>query len=177
MIRSRDVLILLTLFSSGLFLSGCIEQKLETPHLVINEFMVKNDSSSGVVDYEGAPLDWIEIYNPGDSVLFCQGYYISDSRENPFKYEIPAVFIAPKSFMLFWGGENEKFHNYLGFGFSTDNDKNEIILLSDSLGNEVDVIEYLTLIDKSINSYGRNPDGSTLWRKQRTPSPGQKNRG
>lgn len=177
MFRPSIFLRVVTVFLFTLFFSGCTEPNLLNEQLLINEFMVKNDSSSGVFDDEGSPLDWIEIYNPGDFTVFCQGYYISDSRENPFKYEIPAVYIAPKSFMLFWGGENEKFHNYLGFSFSTDKDKNEIILLSDSLGNQVDLIEYLTIIDDSIDSYGRNPDGSTLWRRQRNPSPGQNNRG
>ncbi|MBI9016809.1 MAG: lamin tail domain-containing protein [Phycisphaerae bacterium] len=62
--------------------------------IVINEILSHSHAS--------AP-DWIELYNTGSEAINIGGWFLSDSKENPRKYEIPLNTIIPgKQFIVFY---------------------------------------------------------------------------
>jgi len=66
--------------------------------IVINELQ----SSNGITlaDEDGDYPDWIELYNSGSEAADLQGYALSDSYENPFRWVFPSVILEPNSFLL-----------------------------------------------------------------------------
>ena len=61
--------------------------KVEEAYLLINEFMASNDSEEPLeegelLDEDGASSDWIEIYNPTDSAVNLDGWYLTNSDAN-----------------------------------------------------------------------------------------------
>lgn len=74
-------------------------------NIVINEFQSSN--SITIQDEDGEYSDWIELYNRGDHSFDLEGYGISDSYDNPFKWVFPKISLEPDSFMLIWAsGKN-----------------------------------------------------------------------
>lgn len=73
----------------GFLLFG-FQTKYLSQAIVINEYCVSN---SGVnVDFNGNASDWVEIYNAHTSTLNLGGYYLSNDRNDVFKYKIPTTF-------------------------------------------------------------------------------------
>ena len=65
---------------------------------VINEIMSDNDLT--IEDGLGEYTDWIEIYNPGDSVIKLGGYFLSDDSLYLKKWEFPAINLAAGAYQL-----------------------------------------------------------------------------
>ncbi|MHC4088242.1 MAG: lamin tail domain-containing protein [Planctomycetota bacterium] len=68
-------------------------QKVD-PHIVINEFMASNTSQppfdpNELLDGNGDSSDWIEIYNPTDTTVNLDGWYLTDSKKNLTKWQFP----------------------------------------------------------------------------------------
>lgn len=60
--------------------------------VVINEVLAHSHDEAS---------DWIELYNTTDAAIDISGWYLSDSRENPFKYEIAAgTMIGPGEYLV-----------------------------------------------------------------------------
>ncbi|MBK7183199.1 MAG: lamin tail domain-containing protein [Bacteroidetes bacterium] len=69
--------------------------------VVINEFSCSNVSTT--TDDFGDTPDWIELYNSGATSVSLTGYYLSDKKNNPTKWAIPAgVSIAANGFVRIW---------------------------------------------------------------------------
>jgi len=73
--------------------------------LVINEFMARNDSeqplrNGDLLDEDGDPSDWIEIYNPTDESINLDGWFLTDDADDMRKWEFPAVEIARGGFLV-----------------------------------------------------------------------------
>ena len=59
--------------------------------------------------YDGIYPDWIELYNPGDTVFALDGYGISDDPAEPFKWVFPNYQIPPRGyFVVFATGKDRK---------------------------------------------------------------------
>ena len=59
--------------------------------------------ATAFIDEEGEWLDWIELYNSGATSVSLTGYYLSDKKNNPTKWAIPAgVSIAANGFVRIW---------------------------------------------------------------------------
>ena len=71
------------------FLSSCDRTSTIPPRLLINEVMARNESFADF-EFNGLPLDWVEIYNPNAEPLRLQDYTLSDNIERPKKYRFPA---------------------------------------------------------------------------------------
>ncbi len=56
--------------------------------LVINEFMVSNDTTL-VPGVDNDFPDWIEIYNTGDIPIDMGGWYVTDDLSDSVKYQLP----------------------------------------------------------------------------------------
>ena len=80
--------------------------------LVINEFMARNDSEpplrkGDLLDEDGDPSDWIEIYNPNNEAINLDGWFLTDDANDMEKWEFPAVEIARGGFLvIFASGKN-----------------------------------------------------------------------
>lgn len=79
--------------------------------LVISEFMAVNNEA--YADEQGKFPDWIEIYNPMDTTVDLEGWYLTDDADedpNLTKWQFPAgVLLNPGEFIVvFASGENRR---------------------------------------------------------------------
>jgi hypothetical protein len=61
--------------------------QMEEAFVVINEFMAANINT--LLDGENISSDWIEIYNPTDTTLSLDGWYLTDDDANLIKWQFP----------------------------------------------------------------------------------------
>ncbi len=140
--------------------------------LYINEMMSSN--SSTIEDEDGAASDWIELYYDGAEPLNLDGYGISDTYDEPYRWTFPAVTINPGEFMLIWASGKDRRNpgSPLHTNFSIAAGGEEIIL-TDPDSALVDELEPVALAaDISI---GRQPDGGEAWYFFTSPTPGSAN--
>lgn len=156
-------------------LSGSAAQESTSALLYINEFMASNGES--ISDESGDHDDWVEIYNPGREPVDIGGFYISDDRSEPLKWQIPdwvpqKTTIPPGGFLLLWAdGEPEEGPLHLGFKLSASG---ESIILTDPDGESR--IDELDFDEQTRNvSFGRKPDGGKVWEFFSEPTPGSSN--
>ncbi|MGJ8723783.1 MAG: lamin tail domain-containing protein [Roseibacillus sp.] len=72
---------------------------------IISEFLASNDQ--GILDEDGDPSDWIELYNPGTSSLSLAGYFLSDDVTDLTKWMLPNVTLAAGEYLVvFASGKN-----------------------------------------------------------------------
>ena len=82
--------------------------------LVINEFVARNDSemplrNGDLLDEDGDPSDWIEIYNPSEEAINLDGWFLTDDADDTEKWEFPAVEISRGGFLVvFASGKNRR---------------------------------------------------------------------
>ena len=73
---------------------------------VISEFLASNDN--GIVDFEGDSSDWIEIHNPGSSVIDLGGWHLTDDPAARTKWTFPGTtFIAPGGFLIVFASSKD----------------------------------------------------------------------
>jgi len=66
--------------------------------IVISEILASN--TTGLKDEDGEPVDWIEIFNRGAEAVDLTGWSLSDDRDEPALWILPAIIIAPKEYRL-----------------------------------------------------------------------------
>lgn len=166
-----------------LFIFGCVSENNLLLHekngrLLINECMVRNSIESGIHDGDSVFSDWVELYNCSDDTIYLGDFYLSDQINNLFKFQLPLSFLLPGEFFLLWGGSsNTSPETHIGFNFSSDSSKGEMILLTDFIGNIVDSLNYNLNSDalKRDKSFGRKPDGASRWCSLELATPGYSN--
>lgn len=84
----------LTLFASLLFATWCHAD------VVISEFQSSNGST--LLDEDGDPSDWVELYNRGSSSVNLTGWGLSDNTGDPFKWVFPAIQIDAGQRLVVW---------------------------------------------------------------------------
>jgi hypothetical protein len=147
------------------------------PSLFVNEFMAFNsaccpDTDSGTDEFD----DWIEIYNGGAQPVDIGGMYMSDNKDNPFKYQIPsdnpaATTIPAGGFLLLWAdGKKSQGPLHLEFALDTMGEDVGIYYID---GREIDAYTF-SAQDENV-SMGRTTNGGATWMKLATASPGQSN--
>lgn len=73
--------------------------------LLINELMSANRDV--LYDEDGETPDWIEILNTGSTGVNLSDYYLSESKTNLLKWQLPAYEIAPgKPFLVYASGKD-----------------------------------------------------------------------
>ena len=71
--------------------------------LGINEFLASNAMTSPEIHDFGDFSDFIEINNAGSNTVNLGGYHLSDSVDQPFKWQIPAgASVPPGGYFLVW---------------------------------------------------------------------------
>jgi hypothetical protein len=147
------------------------------PQLVINEFLAFNssccpDDDSGTPEFD----DWIEIYNPTDAPVNIGGYYISDSKGNPFNSKIPksnptATTIPAKGYLIVWAdGSGSQGELHLDFSLSNAGEDVGLYYID---GRKID--EYTFGTQSENVSLGRTTDGAGTWKTFASPTPGASN--
>jgi hypothetical protein len=92
--------------------------KMSELHMLITEFMASNASNipleeGDLLDGNGESSDWIEIYNPSDTVVNMDGWYLTDNDANLTKWQFPAVDINPGEFLIVFASD-KKYEDYPG---------------------------------------------------------------
>jgi len=183
-------LIILPLFALVVFIGCSLDDTngpdvddVETPNLLINEFMASNDGATVDPDEDatdGDPYeDWFEIYNADSVAVDVGGMYVTDDLESPDAYQIPTsnpttTTIQPGGFLVLWADkEMHQGVTHVDFALSGGG---EAIGLAMSDGRTF--IDQLTYDAQTTDySYGRNPDGSDTWQVFTTATPGASNTG
>ena len=81
--------------------------------LVINEFMARNNSQTGISDEWGDYDDWIEIYNYGEDAIDIGGMWVTDNLDAGPRWQIPRgspaiTTIASGGYLLIWADNEEE---------------------------------------------------------------------
>ena len=133
----------------------------------INEFT--NNNVTIIKDEYGNYGSWVELYNYGDKTINLKNFYLTDKESKLNKYVFPDVNLKSKNYIvIFLDGKNE-LKKFLHTNFSLTSDDTELIL-SDSYGNIVDMIETVSL--GSNISYGYSEKGYVYYKEA---TPGQQN--
>src|SRR5690606_33116635 len=140
--------------------------------VVVNEIMSSN--SSTITDGDGDHSDWIEIYNDSEHPVNLDGFGLSDSEGNPFKWVFPDVSIQSGDYLLIWASnKNRRVPGaplHANFAISADG---EMILLTAPDSTLMDSFQS-SIIGTDI-SMGRKPDGSGELFFFTSPTPGSAN--
>ncbi|MFP6737794.1 MAG: lamin tail domain-containing protein, partial [Planctomycetota bacterium] len=169
------------------FLSGCDHTSTIPPRLLINEVMARNESFADF-EFNGLPLDWVEIYNPNAESLRLQDYTLSDNIERPKKYRFPAnLVIEPGGYVvvtLVGGNDLEAVQaaregqGELNFTFTSLHADFGLNAAADSVflfadGRRIDRMGIRNLAADA--SVGRFPDGAASIATSFAPTPGSAN--
>lgn len=79
----------------------------EAAEPLINEFVA--DNVSGLMDEDGVPSDWIEIYNPGPTVVDLTGWKLTDEVDQAPSWTFPSMSLAPGAYrVVFASGKDRR---------------------------------------------------------------------
>jgi hypothetical protein len=131
-----------------------IHSKVKSQDLAINELMAVNNHT--VTDEDADFDDWIEFYNTTDYTINTQGLFLSDDSQNPKKWALPVVYIAPNDYLIIWADE-DTLETELHTNFKLDG-LGENLILSYADGTIIDSLSFG--IQQELISYGRFPNGT-----------------
>ncbi len=139
--------------------------------LYINEFMAENNNT--IKDEGGDYDDWVELYNGGLSPVFLGGLYMTDKHNNPGKWALPAIWIDPAAYLLFWADEeSQEGPTHMNFKLSKEG---EIIALFSKVDQNFTLVDSIHFGEQQKDrSYGRTADGGGHW-DFLMPTPGYSN--
>ncbi|TVR45132.1 MAG: hypothetical protein EA425_18505, partial [Puniceicoccaceae bacterium] len=138
----------------------------------INEVMASNATT--IADEDGDYEDWIELYNYGDQPVGLQGWGLSDSYSNPFKWTFPDTSIAPGEHLLVWASRKSRSDpsQPLHTNYAISSSGEEVVLTRPD-GHRVDELPPTSLpTDISI---GRSNQHADQWFYFDQPTPGLPN--
>lgn len=147
----------LALIAVGALVWALIAKGNPEGKLVINEVMTSNRTTLQD-ELLGTP-DWVELYNGSSSDINVNGFGLSDSMKNSYRYRLPDVTIPAGGYLIvyFTGGTEAADQNPLcaGFGLSKDGDTLVLVDAHYELICQVDV----PALDADA-AYARREDGS-----------------
>lgn len=93
-----------------------------------------------VVDGNGAYPDWIELYNADSLDILCEGWWISDDPDEPFKYALPSIVVPAKGYLLLYAtGKDTVLNGEVHISFKL-NAGGEKLVLSNASGEAVSIL-------------------------------------
>jgi len=90
--------------------------------LVINEIGLAQPD--GPVKADGAPADWIEIYNRSPEVVPLMGYSLTDSSRKPRKFTFPDIMLQAGKSLLIWADGEYGISSPLTFKYVPSRERN-----------------------------------------------------
>lgn len=85
--------------------------------LVVNEAVTYNDDYNM---HAGEYFDWIELRNLSGDTITLSDYYLSDNADNPGKFQLPAVTLAPGALYVLYCGEPSSLTSLVHTPFKLD---------------------------------------------------------
>jgi hypothetical protein len=143
-------------------------------NIVINELLASN--RTGLLDEDGNPSDWIELYNSGITPISLAGWTITDNNNIPDKWTFPDVVIDGGAYLVIFASQLDRagpegaLHTNFKLGM-----EGEYLALVDATGELVETTVYDTYPRQRTDySYGLDPVTDDLWYFD-TPTPGRRN--
>lgn len=140
--------------------------------VVINELVASN--VRGLVLEDGDTPDWIELANLGVETVDLDGWGLSDDLDQPDKWVLPSVELAPGGFLLVYASGRDRDDDpadlHTSFSLSAED---EPVVLSWPDGCPADVAEPDRLY-RDI-SYGRTAEDPQVWGYFQDSTPGEDN--
>jgi hypothetical protein len=112
---------------------------IEIPKVIINEILTNSDAPQS---------DAIELYNPNNTEVNISGWYLSDSRKTPKKWQIPSGTILPANGYIIFNeghyiGDSLLFNSKeFGSAFSLNSLGDDVFLFSGSTSGYLTGYEY-----------------------------------
>ncbi len=172
-------------------------EKPDYTNIVINELIAKDTSNPYYIDAAGDAADWVELYNKGNKAVDVAGMYITDKEGDEAEWQqIPAgkdgvTVIPPKGFLvLICGAANADGSDmetqikdgkvFINMGISAS--KDSVITLFDPDKQQVDRSANFSADGPfgklpDDHSFGRETDGSDVWKVLFKKTPGEPNDG
>ncbi|MEI6047868.1 MAG: lamin tail domain-containing protein [Bacteroidota bacterium] len=123
--------------------------------IVINELMAINNSIAA--DQNGEYDDWIELFNKTSATIDISGYYLTDSKNNLSKWQMPVgTSIVGNGYLIVWA-DKDTTQTGLHTNFKLSSLGERVIFLNPHLAI-VDQVEYPAQTLQL--SYSRVPDGT-----------------
>ncbi len=128
---------------------------VKIPDVVINELLPKNSQNGKDQDDEFD--DWIELYNPADVDQDISGFYLSDSKKDPTKWQFPAgTTIEKMGYLIIWCDEDTT-QAGLHTNYKLSADGENVVFLNPNQ-QVIDLVEYpATVLEQS---WARKPNGT-----------------
>jgi hypothetical protein len=135
---------------------SCKKYREDLSDVVINEIMAANSSTAA--DQDGEFDDWIELYNSTASEIDLSGYYLSDNKKNPAKWQFPTgTSIAANGYLVIWiDSDSTQTGLHTNFKLSS---AGEDAVLSKPDETILDKISFPSVTQTVESSYSRIPDG------------------
>lgn len=147
--------------------------------LVINEVLGRygDKPSDPVVNEDGDPVDWLELYNAGDQTVNLSGWGLMDnSLAEPWILNV-SVEVAPgEHVVVLADDQTDSTADFIHVAFKITSD-GETITLYDPSGQKADQAVFPGQADTSEDglSFARIPDGGEWSDTLVTPTPGASN--
>ena len=129
----------------------------------INAFQLEHDF----------PDSWIELYNPTETTIVLDNYYIGTSNSISSAYQIPNASIKAKGYLVI---PCDKEGNKLHTDFRLESVNPGTIYLFNESGLLIDQLSYPAMPAPNI-AYGRAYDGAEEWGWEIKTTPGKSNAG
>lgn len=158
----------LVLMVSCMVLIKNMKEKQGYQQLYVSEVVTSNGS---YMDADGEYSDWIEIGYNGDEKIDLTGYYLSDNKEESFRWKFPEAELEPGEYLIVFASGKDKVTDLgeIHTNFKLDA-MGETLYLSDAEGKKV---TELTIPELPFDeSYGLTEDVYVMFQQG---SPGEEN--
>lgn len=140
----------------------------------INELMT--DNLNGILDEDGATVDWVELVNAGTSPVSLLGWGLSDDGADPYKWVFPAVNLGAGQYLIVYASgkdrkpiaEGSRLHTNFRLGTGGGH---VVLSRSDAPAVQADAVEYPE--QRGDLAYGRGE--ATTFTYLATATPGTAN--
>jgi len=148
-----------------------IQPQPQTSEVYINEIMSNN--SVTINDENNEFEDWIEIYNPQDTVVNLSGKFLTDNKNFSGKWHFPnGIYLSPDEYLIVWC-DNDSGQTELHSNFNLSSNGEYFAIIDKDGVSIVDSVTFPTLdID---DSYSRNQANDNNWFVSESPTPGYSN--
>lgn len=125
----------------------------------------------------GSEPDWVELYNPSGSAFHADSgkYFLTDKLDDLEKYSLPAFNIPANGFIqVICDNTAGVTAGLIHTNFSLKSTGEQVgLCFRDTILHVSDSLSFPETV--AGTSYGRNPDGGSVWNSFNTPTPAASN--